>query len=625
MTSRISEDELLSIIKSLQSDPIEEQPTEVKKNDYKEEYKETNNGSVQIDNNKISVTDPQANGHFATIEASHPIKLRINGTVIEQQPVQVRESDKVEWFIENSPLYKIDISKDKMKAFFQMNAKDRYDWQLISKEPGAHIVIEAFEDRSTVIESVHLSSVMAEIQKMSVSKNLKPSAVYQELQNPTYVPVLIASGVQPSPSSDAQLELYFSEEVESSYRQIGSVVDYRNHLHIPSVKKGDMIAKKIPLSEGSVGYDIFGDIVKPLPPKDIIIMAKDHVEISPTGEVYALKEGRPRITGTKIKCFDISTAYIVSGNVDLKTGNVVFSGDVMVYGDVMDGMIIESLGNVYITGNVFKATITSTGSIKVRGNILGSNLYSGYFGVIFNRLYSSTKKLSETLRELVEASKLLIGIIESKGKTVQIGQVILTMIENKYKEIPQTVKDIMNCIANIQTIQSGDLKGLQEKLEVLLLPLRIIELQSFSYLFSIQNLISETFQYIERMQESLVQIDINQCHLSNVKSNGDILIRREGILQSSLYSKGNIIFFNPDAVCRGSQLEAGDTICAMYVGGDTGAQTLLKAGKQITLKRVTSARISIGKFWRDFLEPTENVLIRTNGYELIVERDSPIV
>ncbi|MDF2961008.1 MAG: hypothetical protein K0S39_2743 [Paenibacillus sp.] len=616
MTTHISEDELLRMIKSLQTDPIKI-PEQEQDNS---PGRSANQGWVQVENNKITVSDPEEGGPYAVIEAAPPVKLKVNGIVIEQ-PARVRESDKIEWFIDYAPLFKIEVTHDKMKALFILNARDRYDWQLTNKSASPHAVIEAFEDRSTILETVHLSNVMLEINQQSIMKNLKPSAIYQELQNPTYEPVTVASGIQPTASSDAQLEVYFNEQVENNFHEIHGVVDYRNHLHIPSVKKGDIIAKKIPLTEGTVGYDIFGNIVKPQPPKDIIILAKDHVEISASGEVFALKEGRPRITGQKIKCFDISTAYIVSGDVDLKTGNIVFSGDVIVYGDVMDGMIIESLGNVYISGNVYKATVTATGSITIRGNILGSNLYSGYFGVIFNRLYMSTKKLSENLHELLDASKLLVNIIEGKGKTVQAGQVVLTMMENKYRDIPQTVKDILSCIANIQTISAGELKELKEKLELFLHPLQIAQLQSFSYIFSIQNIIQETFQSIERMQEPSVQIDINQCHLSNVKSNGDILIRREGVLQSTLYSKGNIIFFGHEAVCRGSQLEAGDSICAMYVGGETGGQTLLKAGKKVTLRKVNSARISVGKFWRDFFEPAEHLVLRTNGYELIMEKD----
>ena len=43
--------------------------------------------------------------------------------------------------------------------------------------------------------------------------------------------------------------------------------------------------------------------------------------------------------------------------------------------------VTEAMG-----GNVYKATLTATGGIKIKGNIIGSQLYSGYFAVIFNRL-----------------------------------------------------------------------------------------------------------------------------------------------------------------------------------------------------------------------------------------------
>jgi hypothetical protein len=46
---------------------------------------------------------------------------------------------------------------------------------------------------------------------------------------------------------------------------------------------------------------------------------------------------------------------IIVGN----TGNIVFAGDVIIYGDVMDKMIIESPGNIYVSGSVFNSTFNS--------------------------------------------------------------------------------------------------------------------------------------------------------------------------------------------------------------------------------------------------------------------------
>ncbi|WP_281884363.1 FapA family protein [Paenibacillus sp. YYML68] len=616
MSAYMSEDELLGLIKALSSESKSSNEHAVV-----DQVEHQGQGTVQVESNKVLVTDPSDQKSYARIQALPPIKLYVNGQHVTDS-VTVRATDHIAWEIDSTPMFIIDVSKDKMQASFKLNSLKRYDWQLKSQEPTASLKLEAFEDLDSVLEAVQLTHVMQQVQKMGICKNLKPSAIFQELQAPTYQPVLIAQGVQPAPSQDASIELYFNEQVETAYFEAGGMVDYRNHLRIPSVKKGDIIAKKIPLVEGTVGYDVFGEIVKPDPPKDVMIMAKDHVEINSKGEVYALKEGRPRISGQQIKFFDISTSYVISGDVDIRTGHIVFSGDVVVYGDVQDSMIIESLGNVYVSGNVYRSTITATGSIVVKGNCLGGQLYSGYFGVIFNRLYSGSKKLAGMLKDMLEAAKLLIGIIEAKGKSIRVGQVINMVIENKFKEIPTIVREIIGCIMNIQNINAKELDSLKERLELLLHPLRIVELQAFSQLYSIQHLIQDTFQSIERMQESLVQIEVSQCHLTTIKSNGDILIRRDGVVQSQLYSKGNIIFYGAEAVCRGSQLEAGDTICAMYVGGESGGQTLLKAGKKVTLKKITFGRIGVGRFWRDFIEPDEHLVLHTNGLELFVERDT---
>jgi uncharacterized protein (DUF342 family) len=204
------------------------------------------------------------------------------------------------------------------------------------------------------------------------------------------------------------------------------------------------------------------------------------------------------VTGNQIKYFEINTAYIVPGNVDLQTGNIVFAGDVIVYGDVMDNLIIKSLGNIYVGGSVFNSTLTASGSIAVKGNVLGSNLYSGNFGMD---------------------------------------------------------------------------------------------------------------------QESQVQININQGQNSTLKSNGDILIRKEGVIHCDLYSAGNIVFSLDNSVCRGSRLEAGDTISAMYVGGITGVRTSLKAAKKIIVKKMFEGRVIVGRQSMDIFESVEDMTFDHNSFE----------
>src|SRR5690606_26049790 len=176
-----------------------------------------------------------------------------------------------------------------------------------------------------------------------------------------------------------------------------------------------------------------------------------------------------------IKIFDISTSYVVSGDVDIGTGNIVFSGDVIVYGNVTDNMIIESLGNVYVYGSVYNSVITATGSIYVRGNVLGCKLYSGYFGVLFNRLYNASKLLAELMDQVFAAARELLHALERRKQQVRYSQVVLLLLENKFKEIPGILKELLQVVANIQSSKREEYKTLQMMCTVLQQPAVMLE------------------------------------------------------------------------------------------------------------------------------------------------------
>jgi lipopolysaccharide export system protein LptA len=616
MADPISEKELLKIIRQLDMDSMTGE-TERLTVSIGEEIV---NGTVRVENNKLIVTNPQNGGLPATIQCAPPLILKCNGVKVTAETT-VSASDKFEWHVEESPLFSIEISADKMEAFFHLKSKHRNAWRLKSLSSDQHLTVEAEEDKETILETLQLTDVMATMRKMQITKNIKPSAIFEELKNPTFKPIIVANGIPPQPSIDARLELYFKEQVEEKFTEVGGSIDFRNRRHIPSVKSGDIIAKKFPPAYGLVGYDIYGQVVKPLPPKDIIVIAREHVELLPSGEFVALKDGRPRLTGQDVKSLGISTTYIVSGNVDMSTGNIVFSGDVIIYGNVQDGMIVESLGNIYVQGSVFRASMAATGSIHVIGNVVASNLYSGYFGVIFNRLYLNTKKLSEHLQAWLEAAKQLLVIIEAKGKNIPIGQSLLILLESKFSDIPIVIREVNHSIANIQNINIMEMGEFKQKIEILQNPMQIAQLDSLGPIQSILNFVKEAFSTIENAQEAHVFIDIAQCHMSNLKSNGNIMIRKEGCLQSELFSKENIVFYQQAAVCRGSRLEAGEMISAMVVGGETGGDIVLKAGKRISIKKIYNGRVFINRYSKNIEQPLEDITIYSDNKGLVIRQE----
>ncbi|GAB2672964.1 DUF342 domain-containing protein [Paenibacillus thermoaerophilus] len=545
-----------------------------------------------------------------------PVRLFVDGKEVANG-TKVSSESAIVWEIDEKPLFEISVSEDKLEAYLTVNRTQRFAWTLKDHPRALHVALRAEEDPSIILETLSLQDILSALEQMNIKMNLDVAAIQTEILRPSRRKVKIAKGKPPVQGQDAQLELFFSETIENVFTEVKGVVDYRNHLNIPTVKRGDVIAQKTPPVEGQAGYDVFGNVLLPRPVKDILIAGKNqHVEITPDFRVIAKKAGRPRVTGNKIKYFDVNTSFVVPGNVDLETGNIVFSGDVIVYGDVMDNMIIESLGNIYVAGSVFNSTLTATGSIAVQGNVIGSNLYSGYFGVLYNRFYNHSKQLIDILEKIVESEKLLRNEISKKNMQVRYGQVMLLIIESKYQQLWGIVKELLGVIASLQSHNSDkeNFQQIKAYLELFLQPANLVQTITAPKLEDFMRILREAFMRVALSQESHVQISISQSQNSTLKSNGDILIKKEGIIQCELYSAGNIIFFLDNSVCRGSKLEAGNTISAMHVGGITGVGTSLKAGKKVIVKKMYEGRVIVDRYSLDIFEPVEDKTFDRNNF-----------
>lgn len=608
MSVFISEQEILKLLKKLDQNSKASKSeqigpslvTEIAKDD------QVTDGCIRVENGKIIVVNPVNGGKVPTIEARPPVILFVDGQEIRRR-TKVSSESVIEWKIAEKPLYEIEVSDDNLTAYLIVHRLKRHAWVLSDHAATLDLTLTAKEDPTIILETLNLQDVLGAIEYMNIKMNLDVAVIQAELFRPTYKPVVIARGKAPVPGQDARLDIFFSEKIEDFFTEVKGSVDFRNHMNIPSVKRGDVIAKKTPPVDGQAGYDVFGNVLLPEPVQDIRIAAKENVEITPDDLVIARKEGRPRVTGNKIKYFDINTAFVVPGNVDLHTGNIVFAGDVIVYGDVMDNMVIESLGNIYVAGSVFNSTLTATGSIAVKGNIIGSNLYSGYFGMLFNRLYNGSKQLLNFLEKIAESVKLLMHEISKKKLQVNYGQVLLLVIENKYQQVWDVVKELLAVVSNLLAYNKGAMQQLKNYLELFLLPTKIVEVMSASRIEDFIRVLKEAYMRVALSQESEVRINISQAQNSTLKSNGDILIRKEGVIQCDLYSTGNIIFYLDNSVCRGSKLEAGDTISAMYVGGITGVGTILKAAKKVMVKKMFEGRVTVDRYSTDIFEPVEEM------------------
>lgn len=227
-------------------------------------------------------------------------------------------------------------------------------------------LIDQLEDNTII--------TLDELQAYLNAENIQYGINYQLLReisaNPmkmTY-PIKIAEGLPPRNGEDAYLVAeYHNEKKERNER-----INFRHVLDIPSVNKGQVIARVVPETYGIDGKAVTGKILVSRKGKPLNIRAGKNV-IKLDQQFIASIDGQVSIT---TKMIAVNPVFEVMGDLDLQTGNVHFVGNVVIRGNVPTGYVIEAGGDIKIYGLVEGAHLKAKGNIMVSGGITGG--YRGH-------------------------------------------------------------------------------------------------------------------------------------------------------------------------------------------------------------------------------------------------------
>ncbi len=183
--------------------------------------------------------------------------------------------------------------------------------------------------------------------------------------------VIIASGLLPKPSKDAYIteKIKIDPDVKPVLGKDGKA-DYKNVDNIHQVKKGDVLAVKMPMYLGESGQDIYGKAMPTLPAKDVQFKLGTNTEVAPDGlSLVAATGGYVFHQGGII---NVGVTYVLKGNVDFHTGNLRYTGDIQILGNVTTGFTVEAEGNITVEGNVDAADVISrNGSVTIKSAVFG--------------------------------------------------------------------------------------------------------------------------------------------------------------------------------------------------------------------------------------------------------------
>ena len=184
--------------------------------------------------------------------------------------------------------------------------------------------------------------------------------------------LVVARGAPPVAPIEGKVEFLVPMEKTRLMEDDEGSIDWKNLWVIPSVRKGDVIARILLPKEGIDGLDVYG---KPLTAKSyatfqlrygdgvVVTEGNGTVEI-----VSALASGQPVFRNNTI---DVLPLLVINGNVDITVGNIDFSGSVLVNGSLLEGFSIRADQNVTVMGGMYNGRICSGGDCIVKGGVVG--------------------------------------------------------------------------------------------------------------------------------------------------------------------------------------------------------------------------------------------------------------
>ncbi len=176
--------------------------------------------------------------------------------------------------------------------------------------------------------------------------------------------------------ADGEITYHYSKDNDlAPVEDDRGFVDYKDLGLVRNVTVGTVIADITLPTDGVDGTDVRGNTLRSIPGKKAKYAVGINTTLTDDGtQIIASIDGNLNFKGG---AFVVDNVVNINGNVDASTGNIDFTGDVIVKGEVTEGFKVNSNANIVVNGNVNGATIVADGDIVIKKGCINSTIKAG--------------------------------------------------------------------------------------------------------------------------------------------------------------------------------------------------------------------------------------------------------
>ena len=540
-------------------------------------------GRLGIAAGRFVMEAPRGLGAWPVVIPGENVAIYYRNTLIDQ-PTVIEDVGYLRAIVKQTKpesSYEIIVSPNKMEVTLVTRFRAGKIYRICDVPAAQKITVRAELVEEIAPEPISPQLVLKELESRGIVGEIRYDLIAQLCAALKDSAAVIVTGIPPRQPVDGRVELVCDLQPRLISAGDAERIDYRERRLINSVDVGEVLAVWHPPVPGMAGRNVYGDEVPVRPPKNQELLAGRGVKLLNNGRIAVAEiPGRPVYRSGVLS---ISQQVVVEQDVSLTTGNIRFKGDVLVLGNVNEGMEIEAGGIVDLKGNCYHAKIHASSHVRIGKKLIGGTVTAGIMEPGLTEAAELLSKLQKELQLLAAAGlQLKQQAVQGAPKLAlrSDGYFLKLLLETRFTQIP---KQFLQLGAYLQKLLENQEFDERSELAVAVctrskrfLGLGPLSISSIDELGETAALLGDLKRYLESSVDDQAQIAVGYCQNAYLEASGSISIRGPLIYSCTVISGADLLL---DGECRCGSYYAKQSISAEVVGSGAMAATKLEVGE----------------------------------------------